>query len=138
VEPTHSAEHWDPDAEDDEPYFDAKLGDALLREFGLEPMRATRSSRLAPPATTTRPLLGRGAPVPELTAPRMPKDLDAYFMPLDEMDLTEETIRDASLMDQEGDEAGEVQSPSLRTEDVHTHGKRRGGHARSSLRPPKR
>jgi hypothetical protein len=140
VEPTHSAEHWDPEAEDDEPYFDAKMGDALLREFGLEPMprRATRSSRLAPPATTTRPLLGPRAPLPKLTAPRMPKDLDEYFMPLDELDLTEETIRDVSLMDHEGDEAGEVESPSLCTEDVHTHGKRRGGHARSSLRPPKR
>lgn len=44
------------------------------------------------------------------------------------MDLTDETIQEASLLDHETDELGEVESPNLRTDDTHTHGKRRGGH----------
>jgi hypothetical protein len=129
VEQSYSAHpHWDSEAGEDEPYFDAKMGDALLREFGLKPM---------PRRSTTRPLSTPRAPLPKLSAPRIPKDLDDYFMPVDELDLTEETIRDVSMMDHEGEEAGEVESPSMITDDVHTHGKRRGGHARTSLRPPK-
>jgi hypothetical protein len=47
----------------------------------------------------------------------------------DDVDLTDEVIHEASLLDHEGSELGEVESPSLRTDDTHTHGKRRGGHA---------
>lgn len=46
----------------------------------------------------------------------------------DEIDLTDESIQEASLFDHEGAELGEVESPRLRTEDVHTHGRPRGGH----------
>jgi hypothetical protein len=48
----------------------------------------------------------------------------------DELDLTEEAICDASLLDHETDAWGEVTSPALRTEDTHTHGRPRGGHLR--------
>lgn len=46
----------------------------------------------------------------------------------DELDLTDESIQEASLLDHEGAELGEVESPPLRTDDVHTHGRRRRGH----------
>jgi hypothetical protein len=127
VEQAHSVRpQWQAEYEVDEPYFDAKMGDALLREFGLKPM---------PKRSTTRPLPTGRAPLPKLAAPRMPRDLDEY-LPDDELDLTSETIREVSLLDHEGEEAGSVESPWIQTEDVHTHGKRRGGHARTSLRPP--
>ena len=48
----------------------------------------------------------------------------------DDVDLTETNIQEASLLDHEGDELGEIESPSVQTDDTHTHGKRRGGHAR--------
>jgi hypothetical protein len=117
---------WEAEYEVDEPYFDAKMGDALLRSFGLKPM---------PKRSTTRPLSSPRASLPKLSAPRMPRDLDE-FLPDDELDLTDETIREVSLLDHEGEEAGQVESPWVQTEDVHSHGKRRGGHARASLRPP--
>lgn len=47
----------------------------------------------------------------------------------DDVDLTDEAIHEASLLDHEGDELGEVESPSVRTDDTHTHGRRRGGHS---------
>jgi hypothetical protein len=47
----------------------------------------------------------------------------------DEIDLTDQAIQEASLLDHESEELGEVESPNLRTEDTHTHGRRRGGHA---------
>ncbi|HEY6881144.1 MAG TPA: hypothetical protein VI299_24125 [Polyangiales bacterium] len=118
--------HWEPEIEGDDPSFDAKMGDALLRSFGLKAM---------PMRTTTRPISSSRVSLPKLGAPRMPRDLDE-FLPDDELDLTDETIREVSLLDHEGEEAGEVESPWVQTEDVHTHGKRRGGHARTSLRPP--
>jgi hypothetical protein len=121
--------HWEEPASEDEPYFDLKMGDALLRSFGLEPMHKR---------STTRPIAGARVTVPKLAAPRLPRDLEEYITPSDELDLTEESVRDVSMLDHEADEAGEVESPHLRTDDVHTHGKRRGGHARTSLRPPKR
>ncbi|MDB4991118.1 MAG: hypothetical protein JWN04_6296 [Myxococcaceae bacterium] len=128
VEHGHSRDvQWEEEAE--EPYFDERMGDALLRSFGLKPM---------PKRTTTRPLPFGGKPLPKLAAPRMPQDFDEFFTPSNDVDLTDETIRDASLMDHEGEEAGEVESPNVNTEDVHTHNKRRGGHVRTSLRPPKR
>ena len=118
--------HWD--TEIDEPYFDAEMGNELLRSFGLSPM----GNR-----TTTRPLPHRSRRLPNLAQPRLPQDLEEFITPSDELDLTDETRREVSLLDHEGEEAGEVESPSVRTDDVHTHGKRRGGHARTSLRPPR-
>ncbi|HEX6244034.1 MAG TPA: hypothetical protein VFZ61_24125 [Polyangiales bacterium] len=47
----------------------------------------------------------------------------------DDIDLTDESIHDASLLDHEGSELGEVESPFLRTDDTRTHCRRRGGHA---------
>lgn len=46
----------------------------------------------------------------------------------DELDLTENALHEASLLDQEGEELGETKEPTLRTEDGHTHKKPRGGH----------
>ena len=46
-----------------------------------------------------------------------------------DVDLTEPVIQEASLLDHEGEELGEVEPPSIRTEDSKSHGKRRGGHA---------
>lgn len=46
----------------------------------------------------------------------------------DDLDLTENALHDASLLDRESDEYGETKSPSLRTDDAHTHRKPRGGH----------
>lgn len=119
--------HCEPEAEGDEPDFDAKMGEALLRSYGLKPM---------PKRSTARPSSSSRAPLPRRGVPHMPHDLDE-FLPNDELDLTDETIREVSLLDHEGEEAGEVESPWVQTEDVHSHGKRRGGHARTSLRPPR-
>jgi len=134
VEPGHSAHHpqWEAelgfDGDDDEPYFDAKMGAELLRSFGLGPV---------PKRTTTRPTAHATPRLPKLSQPRLPADLEEMLYADQDVDLTEETIRDASLLDREGEEQGEVESPHCITEDVHTHGKRRGGHARTSLRPPR-
>jgi hypothetical protein len=43
---------------------------------------------------------------------------------LEEMDLSEGDVHEASLFDREGDELGEVESPQLNTEDAH-HSRRR-------------
>jgi hypothetical protein len=49
------------------------------------------------------------------------------------VDLTENTVRDASLLDSESDEYGETRSPAVTTEDGHTHAKKRGGHPPKSV-----
>ncbi|MFT3925536.1 MAG: hypothetical protein QM778_23555 [Myxococcales bacterium] len=49
-----------------------------------------------------------------------------------ELDVSEDNLHDASLFDFEGDELGEVRSPSLNTEDTHHHARHRGP------RPPRR
>ncbi|MET0286128.1 MAG: hypothetical protein ABW352_16725 [Polyangiales bacterium] len=46
----------------------------------------------------------------------------------DDLDLTENALHEASLLDSEGEEQGETKSPELRTDDGHTHKKPRGGH----------
>jgi hypothetical protein len=46
----------------------------------------------------------------------------------DDVDLTQNTVTDASLLDRESDEYGETESPEVTTEDAHTHAKKRGGH----------
>ncbi|MDB4972077.1 MAG: hypothetical protein JWN48_418 [Myxococcaceae bacterium] len=127
-----SAEHgsrrhaqWEDEVE--EPYFDERMGAELLRSFGLKPM---------PKRTTTFPKPLDTRRVPKMPAPRLPQEFEEFFAPSNDVDLTEETIRDVSLMDHEAEELGEVESPNVLTDDVHTHGKRRGGHARTSLRPP--
>jgi hypothetical protein len=117
-------------AEDvDEPYFDEQMGKDLLRSLGLKPM---------PKRTSLRPAPGAARTLPKLRAPRMPEEFLDYFAPSNDVDLTDASVRDASLLDHEAEEAGEVESPNVRTDDVHTHGKPRGGHARTSLRPPSR
>jgi hypothetical protein len=121
---------WE-DETDEEPYFDARVGADILRSFGLKPM---------PKRTTTRP---RPHPTDQLTTLtklpklRVPRDFEQLLGREGDVDLTDETIREGSLLDREGEELGEVEAPSLNTDDVHTHGKRRGGHSRTSLRPPK-
>jgi hypothetical protein len=128
VEQGHSGHpHWEDEI--DEPYFDAQVGRELLRSFGLTPTRNR---------TTTRPLPHKTKKLPSLAQPKLPQDFEEFMAPpSDELDVTEENMREASLLDHEAEEAGEVESPKLRTEDVHTHAKRRGGHARTSLRPPR-
>ncbi|MEY4514922.1 MAG: hypothetical protein RLZZ450_7044 [Pseudomonadota bacterium] len=128
VEHSRSAPpHWE-DETDDEPYFDAKMGADLLRSFGLKPM---------PKRTTTRPRPPETYKVSKLAALRVPRDFEELIGREGDVDLTDETIREGSLLDREGEELGEVEAPTLNTEDVHTHGKRRGGHPRTSLRPPR-
>jgi hypothetical protein len=75
--------------------------------------------------------------MPRLTALRVPRDFEELIGREGDVDLTDETIREGSLLDREAEELGEVEAPSLNTDDVHTHGKRRGGHSRTSLRPPR-
>lgn len=141
------------DEELDEPYFDAQVGNEILRSFGLQPMPTRRSLR--PPRASTSPRASKapksllpGMPDEAIlrsalrppALPRMPPPEDFDDFQIDEsmeIDLTEQTIREASLLDHEADEAGEVESPFVRTDDVHSHLKRRGGHARTSMRPPR-
>jgi hypothetical protein len=47
----------------------------------------------------------------------------------EDIDLTESVIQEASLLDHEGEELGETESPEINTDDSKSHGKRRGGHA---------
>lgn len=49
-----------------------------------------------------------------------------------ELDLTENALHEASLLDSEDEETGEVESPRVRAEDTHTHGRPRGGHSARS------
>jgi hypothetical protein len=48
-----------------------------------------------------------------------------------DIDLTEGAIHDGSLLDHEGAELGETESPEINTDDTGSHAKKRGGH------PPK-
>jgi len=62
---------------------------------------------------------------------RVPREVDGEqpSHAWDEVDLTDEAIHEASLLDHEGSELGEAVAPSvLKTDDTHTHGKPRGGH----------
>jgi hypothetical protein len=73
---------------------------------------------------------GRGALAPLSTA-RVPHEFERASHAWDEVDLTDESIQEASLLDHEGAEFGEVEPPSaLHTDDTHTHAKRRRGHLR--------
>ncbi|MDB4972074.1 MAG: hypothetical protein JWN48_415 [Myxococcaceae bacterium] len=56
--------------------------------------------------------------------------LDAEEDQTDGLDLTENSIYSGSLLDSETDELGVTRAPELRTDDSHTHGKPRGGHAK--------
>lgn len=112
----------------EEPQFDERMGNELLRSFGLRPMRNRTSTRPLPPRNLPRV---DGIALP----PRLPEEFEDYITESCEIDLTEENIREASLLDYEGEEAGVIESPTSRTDDTHTHGKRRGGHAPASIRP---
>jgi hypothetical protein len=46
-----------------------------------------------------------------------------------DVDLTESSIRDGSLLDHEASELGETASPRVQTDDTHSYAKKRGGHA---------
>jgi hypothetical protein len=109
--------------------FDERAGNELLRSFGLSPMRNRASTRPQPAR--------RAVPIKAPKAPRLPIEFEDYIVESGEIDLTEVSIRDASLLDHEGEEAGEIESPFVRTDDTHTHNKRRGGHAPTSMRPPR-
>lgn len=89
----------------------------------------TRSLQLGMFRTGYSPKTGTRRALPDDSAP------EAHLgHALDEIDLTEEAIQEASLLDHESDELGEVESPTLRTDDTHTHGRRRGGHGPSGKR----
>jgi hypothetical protein len=113
-------------AESEEPAFDPLLANELLRSFGLRPPRKRLSARPELPASPH--------PWREFAPPPFPGEFDEYITESGEVDLTQESVREASLLDHEGEEAGEVESPFVRTDDAHMHGKPRGGHARS-VRP---
>lgn len=51
-----------------------------------------------------------------------------------DIDLTELVIHDGSLLDHEADELGETVTPGVRTDDSHSHAKKRGGHAPKDTR----
>jgi hypothetical protein len=51
-----------------------------------------------------------------------------------DLDLTEESVREASLFDHESGELGEVAEPDLTTDDTGHHNRPRGGHARRTVR----
>lgn len=107
--------------------LDLHAADGLLRSFGLGPSGARRRSgvRVIPPQVRR----------PNARSPAsLPDDACDYAGSADELDLTEEATHEASLLDVEGEEVGEVRSPWLRTEDTRTHGKPRGGHARGGVR----
>lgn len=110
----------------EEPQFDPQLGNELLRSLGLRTSK--RGASVRPRAGEQR------LEKVSFAAPRLPNDFEEYILESGEIDLTEESIREASLLDHEGEEQGEIESPLLRTDDVHSHGKRRGGHA-PSVRP---
>ena len=116
----------------EEEYEDLELSlraaDDLLRSFRREPLSARRRSGVHAVAPQVRRPNGR-------SPDSLPEDARDYGGSADELDLTDEAIHEVSLLDHEGEEAGEVRSPWLRTEDTRSHGKPRGGHARGSLRP---
>jgi hypothetical protein len=123
---------WSPFGAGDDPLADGGLdGEGGLGDnFELDPFgwerATTRSLRIGklssnyPPATGMR------------KKPQEPGERPAHAW--DEIDLTDEAIQEASLLDHEGVELGEVESPLLRTDDTHTHGRRRGGHLRNGRR----
>jgi hypothetical protein len=125
---------WPPAHGGDDPLADGGLdGEGGLSDnFELDPFgweRAiTRSLRIGKLSVS----------FPELTVtgvrrkPEQPKERPAHAW--DEIDLTDEAIQEASLLDHEGAEFGEVESPNLTTDDTHTHGRRRGGHLRNGRR----
>ena len=127
VEQDRSIEPMSFGDEYDDLEFDIRAADGLLRSFGLEPPGGERRSgvRVVPPQVRqARSLMPSG----------VPDDMREHSGLHDEIDLTAEAIHEASLLDHEAEEAGEVESPRLCTEDTRTHGRPRGGHARASLR----
>lgn len=54
-----------------------------------------------------------------------------------DIDLTDSVIQEASLLDHEAEELGETEAPNIQTEDGHSHGKQRGGHAPQKSRNKK-
>jgi hypothetical protein len=102
------------------------LGDNFeLDPFGWE-RATTRSLRIGALSATFPPSTGMRK------RPEQPRERPAHAW--DEIDLTDEAIQEASLLDHEGAELGEVESPLLCTDDTHTHGRRRGGHLRNGRR----
>lgn len=126
------ASDWPPSHTGDDPLSEGGLdGEGGLSDsFELDPSgwerAVTRSLRIGklnsafPPATGVR------------KKPLHPAERPAHAW--DEIDLTDEAIHEASLLDHEGAELGDVESPLLRTDDTHTHGRRRGGHLRHGRR----
>lgn len=107
---------------------DLRAVEGLLRSFALQPSGARRRSgvRAVPPG-----LRQSAARAPA----SLPDDPSDHGGATDELDLTDEAVHEASLLDCEGEEAGEVRSPWLRTDDTGSHAKPRGGHARGNVRP---
>lgn len=120
----------------------AYAGDDSMADGGLEADGGLGDNFDADPSgwerAITRSLrLGSlSANFPERTGvrrkPQQPAERRAHAW--DEIDLTDEAIQEASLLDHEGNELGEVESPQLRTDDTHTHGRRRGGHLKNGRR----
>jgi hypothetical protein len=123
--------------EDDFPSDDAAaLSDALDLEADTGSLRSWERALLKAMANGKSEQMASGFPPPRLTRPlttarRMPREWDGEgpSHAWDEVDLTDEAIQEASLLDHEGPELGQAIAPSvLKTDDTHTHGKPRGGH----------
>ena len=133
VEQSSSAE-WPRELnEDDFPADDgAALSDALDLEADAGSLKAWERALLKAMANGQAQRATRG--VPEPRAPRVAPTRafttgQGASHAWDEVDLTDEAIHEASLLDHEGAELGEAVAPSvLKTDDTHTHGKPRGGH----------
>jgi hypothetical protein len=129
--------------EDDFPSDEAAaLSDALDLEADTGSLRSWERALLKAMANGKSEQAASGFPPPRLTRPlrstrRGPQELDGEEVShaWDEVDLTDEAIQEASLLDHEGPELGESVAPSvLKTDDTHTHGRPRGGHLRVSKR----
>ncbi|MFT3924858.1 MAG: hypothetical protein QM778_20150 [Myxococcales bacterium] len=120
--------------EDDFPSDDgAALSDALELEAEAGSLKSWERALLRAMANGPTKRLARGLPPPPNT-PRLAQTRpfntgQGASHAWDEVDLTDEAIHEASLLDHEGPELGEAVAPSvLKTDDTHTHGKPRGGH----------
>ena len=81
--------------EHDDAALDPHLGSHLLRSFGLR--SGGRSASVRPPLGHR--VLERNS----LAAPRLPEEYETYLAESGEIDLTEENVREASLLDHETD-----------------------------------
>ncbi len=106
--------------EEDEPLFGESDAEAFYAAFDLDGSEEDWERVLK--ATLRHGGLQR-ARAPRVRLP------DEPVLTSDDLDVTDDAMHDASLLDHEAPEWGEVESPRVVAEDTHTHGRPRGGHA---------